>query len=96
MTSPTASFTTQRFARQPGRSLLSAAAATAVLLGVGARMSTTPAETAAPATAPVSLSAPSPVLASSGRSDAMGCWVPGDLVGEGNPADLVAALCGRK
>jgi hypothetical protein len=25
-----------------------------------------------------------------------GCWATGDLVGEGNPADVAAALCGQK
>ena len=43
------------------------------------------------AQAEVSLTAPAPVLAGNGLSGTAGCWVPGDLVGEGNPADLAAA-----
>jgi hypothetical protein len=96
VTNPTASFTAHPFARPAGRSLLIAAAAAVLLLGIGAHLSTAPAATAVQATAQASLTASSPQLASSDSSYATGCWVSGDLVGEGNPADLAAAFCGRK
>jgi hypothetical protein len=77
------------------RWLLVVAALATLALGLGARLSTAPAETTSQAAAQVSVTASEPVLASIGPAGAMGCWVTGDMVGEGNPVDVAGALCGR-
>ena len=87
MTTAIASFTTRLPARHAGRSLV-LVGATLVLIALGARLSSAPVE-GAPPPAPATSVASSP-LALPSPSD---CWVTGDPVGEGNPADLAAALC---
>ena len=71
---------------RPVAQLLLAGAALGASVLIGFRASAGPAEQA-PVTAPeASLTAPAP----------LGCWVTGDLAGEGNPADLATARCGQK
>jgi hypothetical protein len=62
----------------------------ALLLAVAPRQSEAPVEaaTAAGRTASASITA---AATSAGPE----CWVSGDLVGDGNPASIAAALCGR-
>ena len=86
MTSPTFSLRARWLTRQPGRMPLVAAAAAALLLGVGVPVSTLPVEIPVQPPARISLSAPAPITTR--------CWVPGDLVGESNPAEVAATLCG--
>jgi hypothetical protein len=68
------------------------AGAALVLIALGTRLGSPPVE-GAPAAAVISTSA---VSSAAVASPATGCWVTGDLVGEGNPADLATALCGQK
>ena len=76
-------------ARRAGRWLVLVGAAL-VLIAFGARLSSAPVEGAPPPSASTNVaSAPPASMAPSG------CWITGDLVGEGNPADL-AALCASK
>ena len=72
------------------RRILAASAVGAALLGVGlaAAIAASPSPAASvPTVAPSSaLDAPAPPL---------GCWVPGDLINEDNPATVALAACGR-
>jgi hypothetical protein len=63
----------------------------AALLAVGLGLAEAPVEGARAVSSPASTAASTPVPA-----DRASCWVTGDLVGEGNPADLAAALCADK
>ena len=68
------------------------AGAALVLIALGTRLGSPPVQ-GAPVAAAVSTSiVPSAPAVVPGT----GCWVPGDLVGEGNPADVAAALCRQK
>ena len=90
MTTATASSNAQVPARRTGRWLVLVGAALALIV-FGARLSSAPVEGAPPPSSATNLaSSPPPAPAPSG------CWVTGDLVGEGDPADLAAALCASK
>ena len=90
MTTATASSNMQVPARRAGRWLVLVGAAL-VLIAFGARLSSAPVEGAPPPSSATNVASSLP--ASMAPS---GCWVTGDLVGEGNPADLAAALCASK
>ena len=49
---------------------------------------------AAPTPEPTRPIVRAPVTTAPDRAGAAGCWVSGDLVGGGNPAQVAAALCG--
>jgi hypothetical protein len=84
----------QLLRRGTRRSLLFAAVVAALTGGV-LYSGASPAEIARQPTARIDVAAahsPAP----SGPSSDVGCWVTGDLVGDANPAAVVAALCGLK
>ena len=73
------------------RAALLLAGAAMVLIALGTRLDSPPAE-GAPVPAGVSTgTVPSAPAATAGAR----CWVTGDLVGEGNPAELAVRPCGR-
>ena len=73
---------------EAARQALLVVGAAVIVAVVGTRLTAASVDRPAPAAVPV----PSPSWAA-GPANGSGYWVPGDLVGEANPAAVAAALC---